>query len=57
MFSTKIGASRLLIGVVIGLITMKAVVAWLGGSVSILAQAADSLFDLVAGVVTVQYCS
>ena len=52
MFSTKIGASRLLMGVVIGLITMKAIVAWLGGSVSILAQAADSLFDLIAGIVT-----
>lgn len=52
MFSTKEGASKLLMGVVIGLITAKAIVASLTGSISILAQAADSLLDLVAAVVT-----
>ena len=52
MFSTKAGASKLLIGVVIGLISLKAVVAWLTGSISIVAQATDSLLDLIAGIVT-----
>ncbi len=52
MFSTKAGASKLLIGVVIGLITAKAIVSVLTGSISILAQAADSLLDLVAAIVT-----
>jgi cation diffusion facilitator family transporter len=52
MFSTKVGASRLLIGVVVALIAVKAVVAWLTGSLSVLAQAADSLLDLIAGIVT-----
>jgi cation diffusion facilitator family transporter len=52
MFSTKAGASKLLMGVVIGLISAKAVVSWLTGSISILAQAADSLLDLVAAIVT-----
>jgi cation diffusion facilitator family transporter len=49
---TKEGASRLLIGVVVCLIAIKAVVAWLTGSISIIAQATDSLFDLIAGIVT-----
>ena len=52
MFSTKAGASKLLIGAVIGLIAVKAVVSWLTGSLSVAAQAADSLLDLIAGVVT-----
>ncbi len=52
MFSTKVGASRLLIGVVVALIAGKAVVAWLTGSLSVVAQAADSLLDLIAGIVT-----
>jgi cation diffusion facilitator family transporter len=52
MFSTKAGATKLLIGVVIGLIILKVVVSWLTGSISILAQAADSLFDLFAGIIT-----
>jgi cation diffusion facilitator family transporter len=52
LFSTKSGASRLLIGVVVGLIALKAVAAWLSGSISIVAQAADSLFDLVAAIIT-----
>ena len=52
MFSTKVGATKLLVGVVIGLIVLKGVVTWLTGSVSILAQATDSLLDLFAGVFT-----
>ena len=52
MFSTKTGASKLLIGVVVGLIVFKVVVGWLTGSISILAQAADSLLDLFAGIIT-----
>ncbi len=52
MFSTKAGATKLLIGVVVGLIIIKVVVGWLTGSISILAQAADSLLDLFAGIIT-----
>jgi cation diffusion facilitator family transporter len=52
MFSTKAGAAKLLIGVVVGLITVKVVVGWLTGSISVLAQAADSLLDLFAGIIT-----
>jgi len=52
MFSTKTGATRLLITVVVGLIIFKVVVSWLSGSISILAQAADSLLDLFAGIIT-----
>jgi len=52
VLSTKTGAVRLLIGVVIGLILLKITVSWLTGSISILAQAADSLLDLFAGIIT-----
>jgi cation diffusion facilitator family transporter len=52
MFSTKAGATKLLIGVVVGLIIFKVVISWLTGSISILAQAADSLLDLFAGIIT-----
>jgi cation diffusion facilitator family transporter len=52
VFSTKAGATRLLIGVVVGLIIFKVVVGLLTGSISILAQAADSLLDLFAGLIT-----
>lgn len=52
MFRTKAGASKLLIAVVIGLVAFKVVVGWLTGSISILAQAADSLLDLFAGIIT-----
>ncbi|GAH66744.1 unnamed protein product, partial [marine sediment metagenome] len=52
MFSTKIGTVKLLIGAVVGLILLKLAVSWLTGSISILAQAADSLLDLFAGVIT-----
>ena len=49
MFSSKKGAAGLLVGVVIGLILFKGAVAWLTGSLSVLAQAADSLLDLLSG--------
>ena len=52
MFSTKTGAAKLLLGVVIGLILLKIAVSWLTGSISVLAQAADSLLDLFAGIIT-----
>lgn len=52
MFLTRKGAANLLIGVVIGLIVLKATVAWLTGSISIIAQATDSLLDLFAGITT-----
>ncbi len=52
MFSTKAGAARLLIVVVVGLIALKVTVGWLTGSISVLAQAADSLLDLFAGIIT-----
>ena len=52
MFSTKAGASKLLISVVIGLILLKVIVGWLTGSISIFAQATDSLLDLFAGIIT-----
>jgi len=52
MFSTKAGATRLLIGVVVGLIIFKVVVGLLTHSISIVAQAADSLLDLFAGIIT-----
>jgi cation diffusion facilitator family transporter len=52
MFSTKAGATELLIGVVVGLIAIKVVVGWLTGSISVLAQAADSLLDLFAAIIT-----
>ena len=52
MFSTKEGAARLSIWVVVGLILIKVAVGWLTSSISILAQATDSLLDLVAAVIT-----
>ena len=52
MFSTKAGAAKLLISAVVALILLKIIVSWLTGSISILAQAADSILDLFAGVVT-----
>lgn len=52
MFSTKTGAANLLIGVVTGLILLKIAVSWLTGSIGILAQAADSLLDMLAAVIT-----
>ena len=52
MFSTKTNAARLLMGVVIVLIALKVCVSWFTGSMSILAQATDSLLDLFAGIIT-----
>jgi cation diffusion facilitator family transporter len=52
MFSTKAGTTKLLIGVVVGLIVFKVVVGLLTHSISIVAQAADSLLDLFAGIIT-----
>jgi cation diffusion facilitator family transporter len=52
MFSTKTGATRLLIGVVVGLVVSKVAIGWLTGTISVLAQAADSLLDLFAGIIT-----
>ncbi len=52
MFSTERSAANLLIGVVSGLILVKIVAGWISGSISVLAQAADSFLDLFAGLVT-----
>ena len=52
MFKSKIGAARLYLVVVIGLIIFKGAVSWLTGSLSVLAQTADSLLDLLSGIVT-----
>jgi cation diffusion facilitator family transporter len=52
MFSTKPGATKLLISVVVCLIVIKVVVSWLTGSISVLAQASDSLLDLFAAIIT-----
>jgi cation diffusion facilitator family transporter len=52
MFSTKAGAAKLLIGVVVSLIVIKVIVGLLTGSISVLAQAADSLLDLFAAIIT-----
>jgi len=48
MFSTRSGTARLSIAVIIGLVTLKVVVAIMTGSISILAQAVDSFLDLFA---------
>jgi cation diffusion facilitator family transporter len=48
MFSSKGGAARLALFVVIGLIAVKIVVAVITGSISITAQALDSFLDLFA---------
>jgi len=52
MFSTRSGAVKLSLVVVIGLIVLKVVVAIITGSISILAQAVDSFLDLFAIVIT-----
>ncbi len=52
MFSSKSGAAKLSITVVIGLIVLKVVIGAITGSLSILAQAIDSFLDLFAIVVT-----
>ena len=52
MFSSRSGAARLSIIVIISLIALKVVVGAITGSLSILAQAVDSFLDLFAVVVT-----
>ncbi len=52
MFSTRSGAAKLSLIVVSGLIALKIVVVVLTGSISILAQAADSFLDLFAVIIT-----
>jgi len=52
MFSTKSGASRLALFVILGLVIAKITVTALTGSVSILAQLMDSLLDLIAVTIT-----
>ena len=52
MFSTKSGASRLALFVILGLVIAKITVTAITGSVSILAQLMDSLLDLIAVTIT-----
>jgi cation diffusion facilitator family transporter len=52
MFSTKKGAAQLLLITAIGLIILKSIASVLTGSISILAQGADSLMDVFAGLVS-----
>jgi cation diffusion facilitator family transporter len=48
MFATKRGAARLTLGIIIGLVVLKVIVSVITGSISILAQTADSFLDLFA---------
>jgi len=57
VFSTRSGAAKLSLGVVIGLVGLKVVVAVITGSLSILAQAVDSFLDLFAVTVTISALS
>ncbi|HUU07966.1 MAG TPA: cation diffusion facilitator family transporter [Dehalococcoidales bacterium] len=52
MFSSRVGAARLALAVVIGLILLKVAVSVITGSISILAQAVDSFLDLFAVVIS-----
>jgi len=52
MFSTARGATRLSLIVIIALVTLKLVAAVLTGGISLIAQAIDSLLDLVAIAIT-----
>ncbi|MFC2041175.1 cation diffusion facilitator family transporter [Chloroflexota bacterium] len=52
MFSTRTGAAKLALAIVISLIVLKAVVAFITGSISVTAQAVDSFLDLFAISVT-----
>ena len=52
MFSTRTGAVKLSLVVVTGLIVLKVTVAAVTGSISILAQAADSFLDMFAVTIT-----
>lgn len=51
MFFTKKGSARLTLGVIIGLVILKIVVSVITGSISIIAQTADSSLDLLAVVI------
>lgn len=48
MFSTKRGATCLALIVILGLVILKFLIAFLTGSISILAQTADSFLDVIA---------
>jgi cation diffusion facilitator family transporter len=52
MFATRSSAAKISLGAVIGLIAFKVVVGVIMGSISVLAQAADSFLDLFAITVT-----
>ncbi len=52
MFASRSGAAKLSLGVVIGLIVFKVVAGVITGSISVLAQAADSFLDLFAITIT-----
>jgi len=52
MFATRSGAAKLSLLLVLGLIVLKVVVGVITGSVSVLAQAADSFLDLFGVVIT-----
>ena len=52
MLATRRGAAKLSLGVVTGLIVFKVVVGVITGSISVLAQAADSFLDLFAITIT-----
>lgn len=52
MVATRVGAVRLSLAAISGLIALKVVVAIITGSLSILAQAADSFLDLFGGLIT-----
>lgn len=53
MFSSPGSAAKLSLGVIVGLIALKVAVAVITGSISIVAQAVDSLLDLFAVIITV----
>lgn len=53
MFSSRSGAARLSVFVVVGLIVLKVAFGVITGSLSVLAQAVDSFLDLVAVTVTI----
>jgi cation diffusion facilitator family transporter len=53
MFSSPSSAAKLSLAVIVGLIALKVMVAVITGSISIVAQAMDSLLDLFAVVITV----
>jgi cation diffusion facilitator family transporter len=53
MFSTRKGAARLSLIVIVSLVVLKAIVAFLTGSISVTAQAVDSFLDLFAVGITV----